>query len=155
TRRDQTHDEVAPPVPPAAPSFNEPTFDNRPIGADRAMFEPIEEPRAPRRPANDDRETIGHLLQAIQKGRPARNVYTLATLFTGVWFVGCALLTISFLHPLQAAIGQGAGGVLVLAGLAALFFAPVLLFYFLASLAWRGQELRMIAQSMAQVAIRF
>ena len=44
---------------------------------------------------------------------------------------------------------------LVLAGLIALFFAPVLLFYFLANLAWRGQELRMIAQSMAQVAIRF
>ena len=43
----------------------------------------------------------------------------------------------------------------MLAGLAALFFAPVLLFYFLASLSWRGQELRMIAQSMAQVAIRF
>ena len=39
--------------------------------------------------------------------------------------------------------------------LAAMFFAPVLLFYFLASLSWRGQELRMIAQSMAQVAIRF
>ncbi len=64
------------------------------------------------------------------------------------------LLTISFLPALQAAIGQS-GGVLVLAGLAALFFAPVLLFYFLASLAWRGQEMRMIAQSMAQVAIRF
>jgi len=31
----------------------------------------------------------------------------------------------------------------VLAGLAAMFFAPVLLFYFLASLSWRGQELRM------------
>ena len=44
---------------------------------------------------------------------------------------------------------------LVLGGLAALFFAPVLLFYFLASLAWRGQEMRMIAQAMAQVAIRF
>ena len=64
------------------------------------------------------------------------------------------LLTVSFLPSLQAAIGQS-GGVLVLGGLAALFFAPVLLFYFLASLAWRGQEMRMIAQSMAQVAIRF
>ena len=94
-------------------------------------------------------------MQAIQKGRPARNVYTLATLFAGVWIIGCALLTYSFLPALQASIGQGPGGTLVLAGLAALFFAPVLLFYFLASLAWRGQELRMIAQSMAQVAIRF
>src|SRR6202011_6110886 len=100
------------------------------------------------RPANDDRETIGQILQAIQKGRPARNVYTLATLFAGVWILGAALLTISFLPSLQAAVGQGSG-TLVLAGLAALFFAPVLLFYFLASLAWRGQELRMIAQSMA------
>ena len=111
--------------------------------------------RAPRRAANDDRETIGQILQAIQKGRPARNVYTLASLFAGVWVVGCGLLTVSFLPSLQAAIGQGSGGLLVLAGLAALFFAPVLLFYFLASLAWRGQEMRMIAQSMAQVAIRF
>ena len=107
-----------------------------------------------RRAANDDRETIGQILQAIQKGRPARSVYTLATIFAGVWLVGCALLTVSFLPSLQAAIGQS-GGALVLAGLAALFFAPVLLFYFLASLAWRGQEMRMIAQSMAQVAIRF
>ena len=118
------------------------------------MFDPIEEPRSPRRAANDDRETIGQILQAIQKNQPARSVYTLASVFGGVWVVGCGLLTVSFLPALQAAIGQS-GGVLVLAGLAALFFAPVLLFYFLASLAWRGQEMRMIAQSMAQVAIRF
>ena len=51
-------------------------------------------------------------------------------------------------------IGQG-GGILVIAGLAALLFAPILLFYFLASLAWRGQELSMIAQSMAQMAVRY
>ena len=137
----------------ATPAYDD-SFDTRTPSADRQIFEPIEEPRSPRRAANDDRETIGQILQAIQKGRPARNVYTLATLFAGVWILGCALLTVSFLPALQAAIGQS-GGTLVLAGLAALFFAPVLLFYFLASLAWRGQEMRMIAQSMAQVAIRF
>ena len=133
--------------------YGEGTFDVRP-NADRPVFEPIEEPRAPRRAANDDRETIGQILQALQKGRPARSVYTLATAFGGIWILGCALLTVSFLPSLHAAMGQS-GGVLVLGGLAALFFAPVLLFYFLASLAWRGQEMRMIAQSMAQVAIRF
>ena len=90
----------------AAPAFDEGTFDTRP-GTDRPIFEPIEEPRSTRRAANDDRETIGQILQAIQKGRPARNVYTLATLFAGVWIVGCGLLTISFLPSLQAAIGQG------------------------------------------------
>src|ERR1700733_8261103 len=139
----------------ATPStYDEPSFDTRPSN-DRPVFNPVEGPRPSRRAANDDRETIGQILQAIQKGRPARNVYTLATLFTVVWVVGAGLLTFSFLHSIQAALGQGSGGPLVLAGLAALFFAPVFLFYFLASLSWRGQELRMIAQSMAQVAIRF
>src|SRR3984893_5225548 len=154
TNRNPARDEVAPPIPQVTPSYGESAFDTR-SSSDRQMFDTIEEPRPARRAANDDRETIGQILQAIQKGRPARNVYTLASLFAGVWVVGCGLLTVSFLPALQAAIGQGSGGVLVVAGLAALFFAPVLLFFSLASLAWRGQELRMIAQSMAQVAIRF
>ncbi|TKW75415.1 MAG: negative regulator of septation ring formation, partial [Bradyrhizobium icense] len=151
--------DMPPPPPPmssAAPSYSEPPYEPRASAADRPMFEPIEEqqPRVSRRAANDDRETIGQLLQSLQKGRPARSVYTLATIFAGIWLVGCVLLTISFIGSLQAAIGQS-GGVLVLGGLAALFFAPIMLFYFLASLAWRGQEMRMIAQAMAQVAIRF
>ena len=129
-----------PPMPSSAPSYSEPAYSEpayepRASAADRPMFEPIEEPqpRAPRRAANDDRETIGQLLQSLQKGRPARSVYTLATVFAGIWLVGCVLLTISFIGSLQAAVGQS-GGVLVLGGLAALFCAPVLLFYFLASL---------------------
>src|SRR5438477_7153062 len=166
--RNSADSEMTPPgMASAAPSYSETPYDTRPndrssvdrssvdrSNVDRPVFDQIEEPRAPRRAANDDRETIGQILQAIQKGRPARSVYTLATIFAGIWLVGCALLTASFLPSLQAAIGQS-GGVLVLGGLAALFFAPVLLFYFLASLAWRGQEMRMIAQAMAQVAIRF
>src|SRR5664279_3292673 len=151
--RSSVRSDVAPDSSSTSPYDDNP-FEPRP-GNDRPVFEPIEEPRSSRRAANDDRETIGQILQAIQKGRPARNVYTLATLFAAVWVIGCALLSVSFLPSLQAAIGQGASGTLVVAGLAALFFAPVLLFYFLASLSWRGQELRMIAQSMAQVAIRF
>src|SRR5712671_4211347 len=154
TNRSSVRNDAAPvEQQPATPGFDDGSFDFRPT-TDRPAFEPIEEQRPPRRAANDDRETIGQILQAIQKGRPARNVYTLATLFAGVWILGAGLLTVSFLPSLQASVGQGSGA-LVLAGLAALFFAPVLLFYFLASLSWRGQELRMIAQSMAQVAIRF
>src|SRR5882762_11091081 len=151
--RGSARGDVAPGNGVSPPPYSETSFDTRP-NADRPMFDPIDEPRTPRRAANDDRETIGQILQAIQKGRPARSVYTLATIFGAVWLVGSALLTVSFLPSLMAAMGQS-GGVLVLGGLAALFFAPVLLFYFLASLVWRGQEMRMIAQSMAQVAIRF
>ncbi len=138
----------------STPGYDDSTFDARP-SEDRQIFDPIDESRPARRAANDDRETIGQILQAIQKGRPARSVYTLATLFAAVWIIGAAILMISFLPSLRAAIGPGGGSILALAGLAALFVAPVLLIYFLASLSWRGQELRMIAQSMAQVAIRF
>src|SRR5216683_1504398 len=121
----------------STPDYSQSPFDTRPSD-DRPIFEPGEEPQRPtRRAANDDRETIGQILQAIQKGRPARNVYTLASIFAAIWVLGAALLTASFLSSLQAAVGQGSG-TLVLAGLS-----------------WRGQELRMIAQSMAQVAIRF
>ena len=148
-------DVAATPSVVAAPSsFNEPSFETHP-STDTPAFESSDDIRQSRRAANDDRETIGQILQAIQKGRPARSVYTLATVFAGIWLVGCGSLTFAFLPSLHAAMGEGASSALVLAGLAALFFAPVLLIYFLASIAWRGQELRMIAQSMAQVAIRF
>src|SRR5258708_34360375 len=115
----------------STPAYNESAFDTRP-SEDRQIFEPTEEPPPTSRAANDDRETIGQILQAIQKGRPTRNVYTLATIFAGVWLVGAGLLTISFLPSLQAAIGQGTGGTLVLAGLAGVFRSPGLLLFFLA-----------------------
>src|SRR6266576_5144396 len=92
----------------STPPYDDGAFDTRP-SEERPMFEPIEEPRPTRRAANDDRETIGQILQAIQKGRPARNVYTIATVFAAVWAVGAALLTLAFLPSLQAAAGQGSG----------------------------------------------
>ena len=97
--RNSLGSDLAPPIPSAPPSYSDLSFDARDTraGTERPVFEPIEEPRAPRRAANDDRETIGQILQAIQKGRPARSVYTLATVFGGVWIVGCALLTFAFL----------------------------------------------------------
>ncbi|MFZ5732467.1 MAG: methyl-accepting chemotaxis protein, partial [Pseudomonadota bacterium] len=141
------------------PSATPVSFDDRSYettrSPERAFEAAPEDTRFARRPANDDRETIGQILQAIQKGRPGRTAYTIATLFAGIWILGCGLLTVAFLPALQNFLGQGSGGTLALAGLAALFLAPVLLVYLLAALAWRGQELGMIAQSMAQVAIRF
>lgn len=115
----------------------------------------LDEPRFGRLPANDDRETIGAMLQTIQKGRPRRSAYTVATLFAGLWIAACGILTFAFLPAIEAIIGQETGGALALVGLGAMFLAPLVLFYFMASLAWRSQELSLIAQSMAQMAIRF
>src|SRR6266404_5658586 len=105
TSRNSIGGELSPPTPSAAPTYSETPFDTR-GSAERQVFDPIEEPRSPRRAANDDRETIGQILQAIQKNQPARSVYTLASVFGGVWVIGCGLLTVSFLPALQAAIGQ-------------------------------------------------
>src|SRR6185369_16812233 len=60
------HADGAPPVMPTGTSSFD-SFDKRP-GVDRRGLDEIEPPPlAVRRPANDDRETIGQLLQAIQK----------------------------------------------------------------------------------------
>src|SRR5690349_1034539 len=59
--------------------FHESPFDLRPA-SDRPSFDATDDtppPLPPRRPANDDRDTIGQILQAIQKGRPARSFYRL------------------------------------------------------------------------------
>ncbi len=104
-------------------------------------------------PANDDRETIGDILQTIQKGRPRRSAYTIATLFSGLWIAGVGFLAFAFMPALEAIVGQGSGGILALVGLLAVIVAPLVLFYALASLAWRSQEMSLIAQSMAQMAV--
>ena len=73
----------ATPTDSSSPAYNEGAFNSTrapsipgPAPTGRC-FEPIEEPRATRRAANDDRETIGQILQAIQKGRPARSMFTI------------------------------------------------------------------------------
>ena len=75
--RDSVRSDVTPTNSSSNQDYNPSAFDTRP-SADRQTFESAEDMRPTRRAANDDRETIGQILQAIQKGRPARNVYTLA-----------------------------------------------------------------------------
>ncbi|MDH8639242.1 hypothetical protein QIH23_27325, partial [Klebsiella pneumoniae] len=68
---------------------------------------------------------------------------------------GVGFLAFAFLPALESIVGQGSAGVLALIGLIAVLVAPLLLFYFIANMAWRSQEMSMIAQSMAQMAVRF
>src|SRR3978361_1508759 len=74
SRNSISNEMAPPPISSAAPSYSETPYDGRDTrsNTDRVVFDQIEEPRASRRPANDDRETIGQILQAIHKGRPAR-----------------------------------------------------------------------------------
>jgi len=60
--RNSLGNELPPQTSPSAPPpYSDMSFDPR-GSAERPVFDPIEEPRSPRRAANDDRETIGQIL---------------------------------------------------------------------------------------------
>src|SRR5215510_11182085 len=106
-----------------------------------------------RRPANDDRESIGTILRALQQ-TPSRTSYVLASVFAGVWIIAGFALGFLYVPEIQRALGPTGLTAPVLAVLAAIYLAPVVLFYVLAHMAVRSQEMRLIAQSMAEVAMR-
>ena len=105
------------------------------------------------RAANDDRQSIGQILQTLQR-RPAKTSYVVATVFALAWVIGGAALAFLFLPELQGVLKQGPAGVPAMIGLAAFLLAPVIFFYLMAHMVWRAQELRIIAQSMASVAMK-
>src|SRR5208282_1768412 len=127
-----------------APAFDE-TFD--PDGSGTHA-----EPSA-LRAANDDQQSIGQILHALQH-RPARTSYFVAALFSGAWVVGCLALSWAYLSDLNAALGPGQSPAAIMIGLGAAALLPIIFFFGVAHMAWRAQELRLITQSMAQVAMR-
>jgi len=103
--------------------------------------------------ANDDRANIGHVLQSLQR-RPSRTPYTVAGVFSAAWVI-CALgLSYSYEGAFASLVAQGGTAIPLLVGLTAGFFAPVVFFMVIAHMLARTQELRMISQSMAEVAVR-
>ena len=105
------------------------------------------------RAANDDQQSIGQVLQALQN-RPARTSYFMAAIFSVAWIIGCVALSWAYLSDLDAALGHGHSPAAIMIGLGAAALLPVIFFFGVAHMAWRAQELRLIAQSMAKVAMR-
>jgi hypothetical protein len=112
-----------------------------------------DEPVSRRPAANDDRQSIGQILQALQR-RPSRMSYTVAAIFSGAWLIAGIGLAWIYMPQLEAMLAEGRGAVPALLGVGALYILPVFFFYALAHMVTRSQELRLIAQSMAEVAIR-
>ena len=105
------------------------------------------------RVANDDQQSIGQILQSLQR-RPARASYVVAGVFSAAWVIGCLALSWAYLSDLNAALGPNHSSAAVMIGLGAAALLPIIFFFGVAHMAWRAQELRLIAQSMASVAIR-
>ena len=103
--------------------------------------------------ANDDQRSIGEMLQALQR-RPAHTSYIVAAVFSVAWVIGCVALSWAYLSDLSAALGPGHSPVAIMIGLGAGALLPIIFFFGVAHMAWRSQELRLVAQAMANVAMR-
>src|SRR5262245_29922255 len=149
---------ISPPSPrPEEPAPEQPWRTVRTTSVKEEMFDDevrrTEDQGSLRRPANDDRESIGQILRSLQR-RPARTSYVVATVFAVVWVLAGLMLGWMYLPDLKASLGPTGLTAPVLGTMAAIFFAPIIFFYVLAHMAWRSQELRFITQSMAEVAMR-
>ena len=132
-------------APAPEPAFHD-LFDSDAVGTRDLRAESA-------RAANDDQQSIGQILQALQR-RPPRTSYMVAAVFSAAWIVGCLALSWAYLSDLSAAAGPGHSTAAVMIGLGAAALLPIIFFFGVAHMAWRGQELRLIAQSMAGVAMR-
>jgi archaellum component FlaC len=137
-------------------SGGDPSEPEQTAGADAADSSPIgsgDLADLAARAANDDQQSIGQVLQSLQR-RPARASYLVAALFSGLWIVGCIALSWDYLSNLHGAQGGDHSPLALVIGLGATALLPIVFFFGAAHMAWRAQELRLIAQSMAKVAMR-
>src|SRR5229473_1214065 len=104
--------------------------------------------------ANDDRQSVGRMLQTLQR-RPSRRPYVIAGIFAVGWIAAGIMLGMAQLgtEPVQL-IGEN-GIALQLYGFAAVLIMPVAFLFLLANLVSRAQELRIIGRSMTDTAVRF
>jgi ABC-type transporter Mla subunit MlaD len=104
--------------------------------------------------ANDDAPSIGGLIFALQQ-KPDNQPFMLAAAGSGGWFAIGILLAWAWLAPEISRVGffsALAGPTMIV--VAATVFLPIALFWFLALLAWRAQELRLMSAAMTEVAVR-
>ena len=108
---------------------------------------------APRRAANDDRANIGQILQALRR-RPTRTPYIVASVAAFAW--AAVVLTVAYLYrdELQALLATPRIGFAALIGIASAIVVPVIFYYVLAHMFSRAQDMRIVAESMAAVAMR-
>ena len=110
-------------------------------------------PRA-RVAANDDAPSIGGLIFALQQ-KPTNQPFVMAAAGSGGWLAVGSLLAWAMLSPEIARIGFVAAlGSPTMIIVAVTIFLPIALFWFLAMLAWRAQELKLMSAAMTEVAVR-
>jgi hypothetical protein len=105
--------------------------------------------------ANDDLPSIGGLIYALNQ-RPSNKPFVVAAAASGVW----AAISVVFAWAyLTQQVGAGAGFMATIGQPATLtaiatVLGPIGLFWFLALLVWRAEDLRLRSTAMTEVAVR-
>ncbi|MGO9484934.1 MAG: hypothetical protein ACLPX9_10180 [Rhodomicrobium sp.] len=121
-----------------------PAAQKRPAGAAR-----------PHVAANDDMPSIGGLIYALQQ-RPSRSPFLFALVASAVWFVLGLLVSWAVFQKTMDSSGSTAEMLAnpAIVAVIATVAVPIALFWFLAILVWRAQELRLMSSAMTEVAVR-
>ncbi len=126
------------------------TNHNRTAPASRAATGPVRAVAA-----NDDMPSIGGLVYALQQ-RPSKSPFYIALGASVVWAVlGCLIGWAVFSnHPESGGSFAEIFSSPAVIAVVATIIVPVALFWFLAILVWRAQELRLMSSAMTEVAVR-
>ncbi len=109
--------------------------------------------QTPRIAANDDRASVGQMLQAMRH-RPTRTSYIIAGVAAFLWAAGGIATAYLYGGELQAVFATPRVGVAAMVGLASAIVVPVIFFFVLAHMFRRSQDMRLVAETMAEVAMR-
>jgi hypothetical protein len=112
-------------------------------------------PASERVAANDDLPSIGGLIFALQQ-RPSRTPFYFAFGASVAWLFMCLGAALFLFNERLSGLSSGTEMLRDPAALTlgATMFVPMVLFWFLALLIWRAQELRLMASAMTEVAVR-
>lgn len=105
--------------------------------------------------ANDDLPSIGGLIYALQQ-RPSRSTFMVALVSSIIWLLLSTTIGWSLLNNQisdVSGVSEAFTSPNILAFVATIII-PIVLFWFLALLIWRAQELRLMASAMTEVAVR-
>ena len=104
--------------------------------------------------ANDDMPSIGGLIFALQQ-RPSKSPFYIALGASAVWFVLGCLIAYSVINKAENVTSlSDIFSTPSIVAVIATIVVPIALFWFLAILVWRAQELRLMSSAMTEVAVR-
>jgi hypothetical protein len=104
-------------------------------------------------PANDDVPSIGGLIFALQQ-RPSHTPFLVALIASVAWFLIGGFFAFGLISNQVSASGGSVLSSPSALTAAVAILVPIAIFWFLALLVWRAQELRLMASAMTEVAVR-